>query len=63
MKDKHYMYFKMITNLLALLHAEHVMIIKTILLVSLRKEDAERIGENMERNYNKAFDDIRKDWG
>ena len=38
------------------------MIIKTILLVSLKKEDAERIGDNMERNYNKAFDDIRKDW-
>lgn len=53
----------MITNLLALLHAEHVMIIKTILLVSLRKDDAERIGEKMERDYNKAFDDIRKDWG
>lgn len=61
MKDN-YRYFKIITNLLALLHAEHIMIIKTILLVSLRKEDAERIGENMERNYNKAFDDIRTDW-
>lgn len=61
MKDNN-RYFKIITNLLALLHAEHIMIIKTILLVSLRKEDAERIGENMERNYNKAFDDIRKDW-
>lgn len=62
MKDKHYMYFKMITNLLALLHSEHVMIMKLILLVSLRKEDADRIGKDLENDFNKSFNDIRTDW-
>lgn len=62
MKDKHYVYFRMIANLLTVLHCEHIMIMKLILQVSLRKEDADRIGDKIADDYNKAFEDVRNDW-
>ena len=53
----------MIVNLLTMLHAEHIMIMKLILQVNLNKSDADRIGEKMENDYNKAFQEVMNNWG
>ena len=58
-RDKQYVH---IMNALALIHSENIILAKLILQTHLRREDADRIGKELEEDFNRNWNDIRTDW-